>query len=215
MTSGNRPRLPWLALVLIAVAAAGGLWAGARFSGDAPQPRSASLSVGQLYDVPRTLPAFSLAGAGGMPLTVDHLRRRWTLVFLGFTHCPDVCPTTLAQLAVAEKQWQDLPEPRRPRILFVSVDPERDTADAAQQYAHHFSPHILAATGERSALERFTQSLSLVFAKIPLGPSSYTIDHSSAIVLLDPEGRVAGAIRPPFDPRILGEEVRNLAAVDR
>ena len=95
------------------------------------------------------------------------LKGHWTLVFLGFTHCPDVCPTTLAELAEAQKQWAALPEATRPRVLFVSVDPERDTPDRIGEYAHAFHRDTLAATADVPALESFAKSLSMVFAKVP------------------------------------------------
>src|SRR3546814_10478707 len=88
-------------------------------------------------------------------------------LFLGFTYCPDVCPTTLTQLAQAQKQWEALPESTRPRVLFVSVDPERDTPDRIGEYAHAFHRDTLAATADIPALEDFARSLSLVFMKVP------------------------------------------------
>ena len=133
----------------------------------------------------------------------DEARGRWTVAFLGFTHCPDVCPTTLAELASAEKRWREaLPEPQRPQMLFVSVDPERDSPDRVGDYAQFFSPHALAATGSVADLERFGASLLLVFTKVPLpgdNADAYTIDHSTQAVLIDPHGRFAGFIRPERD----------------
>jgi len=114
----------------------------------------------------------------------------------GITSCPDVCPLTLAELAKAQRQWQRLPEDTRPRLLFVSVDPERDTPERLGQYAHAFHPDTIAATAELPVLEALTRSLSLVFAKVPIGrePGQYTIDHSAAMAVLDPEARMAGVV---------------------
>lgn len=190
-----------LALILIAAVAAGlGLWLAQRAFVPAPGP---ALKAARLLPEPRAIAPFSLAQSDGTALTPAELRGRWTLVFIGFTHCPDVCPTTLAELGQAEKRWSEaLPEPRRPRILFVSIDPERDSPERAGEYARFFSPHALAATGTVPELEAFARSLLMVFAKSPLpgdDPEAYTMDHSSQVALIDPEGRFAGFIRPRSD----------------
>jgi len=162
---------------------------------------------------PRVLPAFSLQQSDGSALTVDDLKGHWTVVFLGFTHCPDICPTTLAQLAGAQKQWAALPAATRPRVLFISTDPERDSPKLTGDYAHAFHADTLAATAPIPQLEEFARSLSLVFMKAP-GPSGepddYSIDHSAALVLLDPQVRMAGVAQPPFDIRAIAADLERL-----
>ena len=103
-----------------------------------------------------------------------------------------MCPTTLAELAQAQKQWEALPESTRPRVLFVSVDPERDTPGKAGEYAHAFHPDTLAATADVPALEKFATSIGFVFMKVPgrnfeQNPQDYSVDHSANIALLDGE----------------------------
>jgi len=171
-----------------------------------------------LLPPPRTLPAFSLQQAGGTALTQDTLKGHWTVVFLGFTHCPDVCPTTLAQLAGAQKQWAAMPEASRPRVLFVSADPERDTPRIVADYAHAFHPDTLAATAPIPQLEAFARSLSLVFMKAPGAsgdPNDYSIDHSAALVLLDPQARMAGVVQPPFDMKGIAADLETLTKSTR
>ena len=187
-----------IAVILVAALAAGlGLWASQRYFG---APAGPTLEIARLLPEPRAIAPFSLAQSDGTNLTLEELAGRWTLVFFGFTHCPDICPTTLSELAQSEKRWiEALPEDRRPRILLVSVDPERDTPQRTGEYAGFFTPHALAATGSVDALEAFGKSLLLVFAKAPLpgaDPDAYTMDHSSQVVLIDPDGRFAGFIRP-------------------
>jgi len=184
-------------LVIVAAVFAGlGLLAGERWlSRDAGRADLPALEAVTPYPTPRAIPPFELQSAEG-PVTPESLRGRWTVVFIGFVSCPDVCPTTLTDMAKAQKAWEALPEAQRPRLLFVSIDPERDTTDLLAGYARHFHPATLAATQpDLAALEAFTSSLSLVFRKVPLG-ASYTMDHSGSMVLLDPEVRVAGVIRP-------------------
>lgn len=205
-------KLPLAAVLLVALAAGLGLWAGQRFTAGTGHASGAALSPQTvLYPQPRALPAFALDGGDGQRIDGAALQGRWTLVFLGFTHCPDICPTTLAQLARAEQQWADLPEARRPRILFVSADPERDTPQRTAEYARYFSPAALGATADHARLEAFARSLGLVYMKSDLGDGNYTVDHSSSIVLIDPQGRMAGLIRPPLDSTHIAADMRVLA----
>ena len=190
-----------LVVLVCALAAAFGFWAAQhRLAAQASGPQ---LRVVRLFDQPRELPAFSLQQSDGTPLVPGELQGHWTLVFLGFTHCPDVCPTTLSQLAQAQKQWAALPEATRPRVLFVSVDPDRDTPDRVGEYAHAFHKDTLAATADIPALEAFARSLSLVFMKVPAPAGApadqYSVDHSAAIAVLDPKARMAGVIQQSGD----------------
>ena len=142
------------------------------------------------------------------------LHGHWTLVFLGFTHCPDVCPMTLAQMSQAQKQWESIPESIRPRVLFVSVDPERDSPGRIGEYAHAFHKDTLAATADVPALEKFAASLSMVFAKVPPADGEpddqYSVDHSASMALLDPQGRMSGLVQPPFDPNLIAADLAAL-----
>jgi protein SCO1/2 len=197
--------------ILIAALAAGlGLWAGQRWLA-VRTPAAPPLQAVKLFDHPRELPSFSLQQSDGTQLVPGELKGHWTLVFLGFTHCPDVCPTTLAQLAQAQKQWIALPDSTRPRVLFVSVDPGRDSPDAIGEYAHGFDRDTLAATTDVPALEAFARSLSMVFAKVPAPAGApadqYSIDHSASIAVLDPQARMAGVIMPPLEPRAIAADM--------
>ena len=202
-------------ILVLALAAGLGLWAAQRWLGDRP-PAQPALQAVRLFDQPRELPPFSLRQSDGTPLVPGELKGHWTLVFLGFTHCPDVCPTTLAELAQAQKQWEALPDATRPRVLFVSVDPDRDTPDRAGEYAHGFHRDTLAATGDVPSLEAFARSLSMVFMKVPAPAGApadqYSVDHSASIAVLDPQARMAGVILPPLQPAAIARDLRTLGA---
>ena len=205
------------AIVLVAaLAAALGLIAAQRVfnappAAAAPWPQTEAV---RLFDPPRELPAFNLRQSDGTPLVPGELKGHWTLVFLGFTYCPDVCPMTLTQMAQAQRQWEAIPEARRPRVLFVSVDPERDTPDRIGEYAHAFHKDTLAATADIPALEEFARSISMVFAKVPpedgAPADQYSVDHSAAMAVLDPQGRMSGLIQPPFDPAAIARDMAAL-----
>lgn len=208
-----------LLIVMAALAAGLGLWAAQVAFAPAP---TADLAAGpgidpatmravRLFASPRELPPFALEQSDGTPLGQDELRGRWTLVFLGFTHCPDVCPTTLTELAQAQALWAPLDAARRPRVLFVSVDPARDTAAKTGEYARYFHPDTLAATAQEPALQAFASALGLVYLKVETSEGDYTMDHSTPVVLLDPQGRQAGLIRPPFVPADIAADLARLS----
>ena len=209
------------AWILVAALAAGlGLLAAWQLFGRGGETKAPQLEAVTLLPQPRELPAFDLRQSDGTPLVAGELAGHWTLVFLGFTFCPDVCPTTLAELAQAQKQWETMPESTRPRVLFVSVDPERDTPGKTGEYAHAFHPDTLAATADVPALEKFATSLGFVFMKAPgkhfnQNPQDYSVDHSAHIALLDPQGRLAGLIRPPLQPQAIAADLLRLTASER
>jgi protein SCO1/2 len=198
----------WLILVA-AVAAAAGLWAAQRLAPRSPAAAPAT-SAAVLYPQPRPLPAFALTRSDATPYTQADLVGAWTLMFFGFTHCPDVCPTTLATLRDAHAS---LPPAlaARVRMTFVSIDPERDTPQRAGEYARYFSPAIVAATGTPEALQTLTGPLGVVYMKAPLASGDYSMDHSASILLIDPQGRLRGLFRPPLDARRIADDLAALA----
>ena len=207
-----------LLLLLAALLAAGaGLWLSRRAFAPAGVPArtdaapAAAMRSVRLVNPPRVLADWKLRLSNGGEASAATLQGRWTVVFLGFTHCPDVCPTTLQALSLAQKEWEALPEARRPRVLFVSVDPERDTPAIAGDYAHYFHPATLAASPTPEQLAGFARALGLVYMKVPGANGDYNMDHSATLVLLDPQGRQAGLLSPPFDPRAIAADLRALS----
>ena len=186
-----------LMIVVVALAAGLGLWLGQKFFfGDAEADLAARMQSVRLFSQTKPLPPFELQQSGDRLLTNVALQGRWSLVYIGFASCPDVCPTSLGDLAIAQKDWASVDAKNRPQVLLVSVDPERDTPDSIAQYAAFFHPDTVAATHEDiDTLTEFTTSLGMVFAKVPMG-DSYTMDHSNMIALINPRGEMAGLIRP-------------------
>ena len=147
-----------------------------------------SLRSGTALLDPRPIGEFSLVDQDGRPFGRAALENRWSLVFTGFTNCPDLCPTTLALLASLRSR---LPG-NGLQVVFVSVDPERDTPERIAAYLAHFDPGLIGATGTRAEIERFTNALGLAQVRNPGIGGEYTVDHSAALVLIDPKARVAG-----------------------
>ncbi|MEO5596511.1 MAG: SCO family protein [Lysobacteraceae bacterium] len=209
-------------LILAAAFAAGlaGVWLSQRLGGStidtaaaspAATPLATQMKTVTLFDTPRALPAFKLTATDGSAISNAAFKGRWSLVFLGYTRCPDICPTTLQSLAGAERAWAELTTAQMPRIVFVSVDPTNDTPQKIGEYTHFFNPAIVGATADDAMLAMFAKSLGMVFMKVPTNGGDYSIDHSASVSLIDPQGRMAGLIRPPLDSAAIGADLRTLA----
>ncbi|MEQ8232921.1 MAG: SCO family protein [Gammaproteobacteria bacterium] len=183
-----------LAAVVVGAAFAAGIWLSVR---QATVPDGAAVD-GLLWPDPPRLRAFELTDASGAPFTLEQLRGRWTLLFFGFTHCPDVCPTTLAELAAASAELRNHPRfGARGQVAFVSVDPARDDAATLAAYVGYFSPEFVAATAAEDELRRLTRALGALFMKVPQGGGEYTMDHSAGIFYISPDLRLVSVLTPP------------------
>ncbi len=178
--------------LIAAAAAALGLILGAIFM----QPKTVTIESGTLLPTPRELPAFALTGIDGAPYTKANLLGHWTVVFAGFTTCPDVCPTTLTLM---KSVMSDLgPLAKQLQLLLLSIDPERDTPARLKNYVQYFDPSFLAATGPNTELDKLATAMSFVYAKIPgATPETYTMDHSAALMLINPAGQLAAFFTAP------------------
>lgn len=145
-----------------------------------------------------SLPAVSLQDTEGHPQRLDQLTGRWTLIFLGFTFCPDVCPTTLMQL---RQIYRALPQQTRDRlrIVMISVDPKRDTPERLQQYIRYFDPSFQAYTGPLPDLHIVSNALALPFVQGDTNQPYYSVDHSGNLALIGPDGRQQGFLKAPLN----------------
>lgn len=168
------------------------------------------LTAGTLLLQPRPVEDFKLVDQQERIFTRENFKGRWNLLFLGFTHCPDVCPTTLSVLTAVDAGVQakggDI------QTIFLSSDPERDTPQVMAQYLNHFNPKFVGVTGEKTQIDRLCANLGLASVKNPGANGEYTVDHSAALILIDPQMRVAAYFQPPHDVNRL---VADLAAVVR
>ena len=168
---------------------------------------AAAAAVGALWPAPAPLAPFELSDQAGARFGRERLEGRWSLVFFGFTHCPDVCPTTLAALGSAVEKLRPAAGGDAYQVVFVSVDPERDTPAAIAQYVSHFGPGVVGITGSNEALERLTRQLGVVHMRVGEG-EDYLIDHSAQILLLDPQARLVGVLSPPHAGAAIAERTR-------
>ena len=194
------PRHSSILVLCAALAAAfGGFWLARHLEASVPQ-----LESGTWLPQPREIGDFRLTDHLGQPFTARDLLGHPTLVFFGFTHCPDVCPTTLAKLAQLKKVAA-LPDVR---VVFVSVDPQRDTPAAMGLYAHAFDPDFIGVTGDPAAITKLTSRFGIAVSRVELPGGDYTMDHSAAVFLLDTHGRIVAIFTPPFDIARFAQDLR-------
>ena len=160
---------------------------------------------------PRPLPPLALIDQDNRPFAVDRLRGRWTFVFFGFTSCPDVCPLTMAALAETSKLLANVPERLRPQVVMISVDPERDTPQRLAGYVHGFDPAFIGATGTKTAIAELAQRMGVLVAKRPIEGGSYSVDHSTSVFLIDPDGALRALFSAPHTPKLIAEDYRRIA----
>jgi protein SCO1 len=172
---------------------------------------SVPLSSGTWLPRARTLAEFHLHDLSGRDFGLDNLRGHPTLVFFGFSNCPDVCPTTLATLAQVQLQ-RPLPGSQ---VVFVSIDPERDSAAALQVYLGAFSKDFIGVRGDQAALAPLLRSLSAIAIREDLPGGGYTMDHSATLYLLDSQARLAAVFSPPFSASRLTADLAQVSASQR
>lgn len=188
-------RIPWLAIVVIAVTAfAAGIGLSHLRGGNS----GAAAVDGLLWPDPPRIDAIALQDQAGQPFRQDALSGHWTLVFFGFTHCPDVCPVTLEMLARAHTELQTHSRyGERGQVVFISVDPERDTPAVINDYVRYFAPDLIGATGAPDELARLTRQMGVLYMKVDQGEAAYSVDHSAGIFFIDPELRLVSVLTPP------------------
>jgi protein SCO1/2 len=161
---------------------------------------------------PRPLPALALTNQDGQPLGADFFKGGWTFVFFGFTACPDICPTTLATLKQVTGQLADLPAAQRPRVLLITVDPERDDPKRLSAYVKFFDPAFLGATGDAKAVADAAAAFNVPFSKVSLPEGGYTMDHGSGIFIVGPSGGIVAFSSAPHEAASLARDYRTVVS---
>lgn len=199
-------------LVAIVAVASGMLLARALMN---PQGASQlSLAKATLLTPPRPLPEFELTDQDGAPFTQARLRGHWSLLFFGFTHCPDVCPTTLGVLAKARDALSNMPEEKQPQVVFISVDPKRDTPQQLASYVKFFDATFTGVTGTERAIDEFTRAIGVPVAITPTQNGDYTVDHSAAVFLINPEGAMRALFSTPHVVSVIADDYRRIVKAD-
>jgi protein SCO1 len=196
-------RFPIVLVSVALLAAAAGAFVASRVSKDT-EP---TLISGTWLPQARAVLPFALVDGAGAAFDASRLAGAPSIMFFGFTHCPDICPNTLALLARAQRESAL----RELRIVFVTIDPERDTPQLVGNYARAFGEEFVGLTGPANEIERLTQQLGVAAARVDLPGGGYTMDHSSTLFLFDAAGRNVAVFTPPFDAAKLAQDLRAVA----
>jgi protein SCO1/2 len=191
-----------LMILVVAVAAVTGFWLAHRLDHSMPV-----LASGTWLPRPRDPGTFSLIDQNNAPFTAASFKGAPTLVYFGYTHCPDVCPVTLLQLAQVVKSGV-VPGLR---VAFISVDPARDTPAQLAQYVHAFDPDFIGLTGSATMLQTVARTFGVAFLKVDLPGGDYSMDHSSTVFLMDSRGHNVAVFNAPYDVKSLTEDLRHAA----
>jgi len=178
-------------ILIAALAAALGLWAAQHWFGHRAAA-GAQLQAVKLFERPRTLPAFSLRQSDGTQLVPGELNGHWTVVFLGFTHCPDICPTTLVELGNHLSALG--PDADRLKIVFVTVDAARDTPEHLRTYLASFDPRIIGLTGNEAQIAEAVKGWDAHYNAFAESDGSIIIVHSAHVYLMDADNRLAATL---------------------
>jgi protein SCO1 len=153
---------------------------------------------------------FRLVDQNGKMVTDADLRGKWSLVYFGYTHCPDACPTALNDIAVALDELG--PKRGAVRPVFITVDPERDTPEVLKAYVTAFDAPILALTGTPEEIAQAAKSYRVYYAKHPEAGGDYSMDHTSVIYVMDPQGRFTASFTHESSPEEIAERLKKLLA---
>jgi len=154
--------------------------------------------------------SFRLVDQNGKTVTDADLKGKWSLVYFGYTHCPDACPTALNDIAIALDQLG--PKREAVRSVFITVDPERDTPEVLKAYVTSFDAAILALSGSPEEIARAAKAYRVYYAKHPEPGGDYSMDHSSVIYVMDPEGRFTASFTHQSTPEEIADRLKKLLA---
>jgi protein SCO1/2 len=149
---------------------------------------------------------FTLVDQNGQMATDKDFKGHPFLVFFGFTHCPEVCPTTLFEISEVMRKLG--PDAERMRALFITVDPERDTSAALKDYLSSFDPHMVGLTGDPAAIATVAKEYRVYFKKVPLAEGGYTMDHTAIVYLMDKDGHFVSPFNLKRTSEAAAEDLR-------
>lgn len=201
--------------ILIAILAVVALTLGA-IASYVTSRRSEPQIEGLLWPGSKPLTAFALEDHRREPFTLDRLTGHWTFLFFGYTHCPDVCPVTMSVLKNAiALMAKDGIDSESPQVVFVSVDPERDTLEHLAAYVGYFSADFFGVTGSEANLKDFARQLGVLYIRSePDADGNYLVDHTAAVFLIDPRGHLVALFQAPHDAQRIARDVPKIQELE-
>jgi protein SCO1/2 len=172
-----------------------------------------TLTTGEYLEPRRPLPNFSLIDQRDRAFGPAELAGHWSMLFFGYTNCPDFCPTTLTVLAGLEQALNAQHAPISPQVVFVSVDAKRDTPAQLSKYVPYFAADFLGVTApDQATIEAFASKLNVAVVLEPKPDGGYAVDHWGGIFVLDPHGRIAAILTGPFTVAGLKADFEHIVA---
>lgn len=197
--------------ILVAAIALAAALAGMYLARALNQPAVVQLESGTALPQPGALAPFNLVDTQGTPVSPADLRGHPTLVFFGFTYCPDVCPTTLALLTRVQKDAQLAGL----KVALITVDPERDTPEQLGKYISSFGGDLIGLTGSAPEIVKAQRTFGVAASRVELAGGGYTMDHSAAVFVLDDQARKVAVFTPPLRAAALTRDLQKLAPLLR
>ena len=169
---------------------------------------------GAVLTHPRPLPAFSMVGTDGHVIDNQSLHGHWTFLFMGFSHCASICPITMAELSKMATLLAKRPQLPRPSVIMITLDPKRDSLQRMQDYVQSFNQQFIGGRGSEEETQRLASFLGIAYtkvhAKLQTKTNDYSIEHSGAIMLLNPRGELVAFFTPPHQANELVEDYQHL-----
>jgi protein SCO1/2 len=205
------PRFKWFSIVFICIAGIAGVTSALFLRHPATPP--VELLTGTYVSPNRRLADFSLIDQHGRPFGSVNLLGHWTILFFGYTHCPDFCPTTLSTLAALEQRLRAEAAPVRPQVVFMSVDAKRDTPEQLAKYVPYSDPEFIGITGiDQPAAEAAAAKLGVGVVLTTQADGTYTVDHSAEIFVLNPAGKLVAILTGPLTVPALEADFKRIVA---
>lgn len=196
-------------IIVAIIAVTAGIWLGQNT--DSEEVLKPPVIQGAIYPRAKILNEFEIVNHLSQRITKEDFKNHWSLIFVGYTHCPDICPTTMAVMTqVAEYMREQEMSP--PQVVFLSIDPQRDTVKLLKQYVEYFDQNFVGLTGTEQQVKDLSIQLNAVYRKAPgasgkMTDDDYLMDHSSALMLVNPDGNLQSILTAPHLPGIIIESI--------
>jgi protein SCO1/2 len=187
-----------------------GLWLGLNI--DSKPRASPPTANGAVFESPQPLTAFTLHDHLGASFDLRRLTGRWTFLYFGYAHCPDLCPTTLAALSVAKRKLRQESARAPIQFVFVSVDPDRDTPERLKSYVAFFDSSLIGVTGTPDNLKALSRQFGASYHVPKDRAKGYAVDHTDVILIVSPKPAFAAVLTPPHDGTRIAEDFRRVVA---
>ncbi len=203
MPKSRAPMYAGIAIVAMVL----GAWSAQFMHNDPPQ---ITLSNGTVLQPSRPVTNFQLVNHQGQPFSQSKLLGHWSVLFFGYTNCPDICPTTLSTLAQVKKSLVNLPAAQQPQFILVSVDPARDNTAQLNNYVSFFDQSFIGLTGEQLQLDLLTKALGVPVIIQKQNDTHYTVDHAATLFLVNPQAHLTAIFSPPHTAQTLADDLRKV-----